>query len=84
MGDSANRRQMKILDLRSHYHICCCIDPDMRKNFDRRRNIEDSSAFEHIFVGETRGGDVLGFHNWLRFYQLERLGTIETNRNYAY
>lgn len=44
---------------------------------DRKKRIEDSSAFEHIFVGESRDGAILGFHNWLRFYQLEALGYID-------
>ena len=43
----------------------------------RRRQTEDSSAFEHIFVGESRDGEVLGFHNWMRFYQLEKNGYID-------
>lgn len=43
----------------------------------RKRRTEDSSAFEHIFVGETRDGEILGFHNWLRFYQLEKRGIID-------
>jgi len=44
---------------------------------ERKRRIEDSSAFEHIFVGESRDGEILGFHNWLRFYQLEKNGLID-------
>ncbi|CAG5089356.1 Oidioi.mRNA.OKI2018_I69.PAR.g12184.t1.cds [Oikopleura dioica] len=43
----------------------------------RKRRTEDSSAFEHIFVGETRDGEVLGFHNWMRFYQLEKHGILD-------
>ncbi|XP_019627624.1 PREDICTED: poly(U)-specific endoribonuclease-B-like [Branchiostoma belcheri] len=35
-----------------------------------------SSAFEHTFVGETRCGHVIGFHNWLRLYDEERRGNI--------
>ncbi|XP_002739117.3 uridylate-specific endoribonuclease B-like [Saccoglossus kowalevskii] len=39
----------------------------------------DSSGFEHVFVGETRGGtdDVMGFHNWIQFYLQERRGNID-------
>ena len=53
-------------------HIIC-----FRSYGDRKKRIEDSSAFEHIFVGESRDGAILGFHNWLRFYQLESLGYID-------
>lgn len=38
----------------------------------------DSSGFEHVFVGETRGGkDVLGFHNWIQFYLQEKAGNVD-------
>ena len=38
----------------------------------------DSSAFEHVFVGETRGGkEVLGFHNWIQFYLQEKAGSVD-------
>uniref|UniRef100_A0A1I8GP99 Uridylate-specific endoribonuclease n=1 Tax=Macrostomum lignano TaxID=282301 RepID=A0A1I8GP99_9PLAT len=44
----------------------------------------DSSAFEHVFVGETRSEDgsdseaasVTGAHNWLQLYLLERAGRL--------
>ena len=52
----------------------------LRSYGDRKKRIEDSSAFEHIFVGESRDGAILGFHNWLRFYQLESLGYIRLSR----
>ena len=48
-----------------------------RSYHTRKRQTEDSSAFEHIFVGESRDGDILGFHNWMRFYQLEKNGYID-------
>ena len=50
---------------------------------ERKKRIEDSSAFEHIFVGESRDGAILGFHNWLRFYQLESLGYIDYRGYYV-
>ncbi|XP_077991670.1 uridylate-specific endoribonuclease B-like [Glandiceps talaboti] len=42
------------------------------------RNL-DSSGFEHVFVGETRGGsdDVMGFHNWIQYYLQEKRGNID-------
>eukprot|EP00064_Thunnus_orientalis_P017055 superscaffoldBa00003522_g17130 len=39
---------------------------------------DDSSGFEHVFVGETRGGrTVIGFHNWIQLYLQEKLGHID-------
>ena len=62
----------------------------------RREGCLDSSAFEHTFVGETKVASPdddeykpMGFHNWLRFYTLERDGELDyeghvkkANRNY--
>ncbi|XP_034726447.1 poly(U)-specific endoribonuclease-A [Etheostoma cragini] len=41
-----------------------------------RSNKMDSSGFEHIFAGEVKGGKVSGFHNWIRFYLLEKKGQL--------
>lgn len=39
---------------------------------------EDSCGFEHVFVGETKGGDeVIGLHNWVQFYLQEKLGHVD-------
>jgi poly(U)-specific endoribonuclease len=38
---------------------------------------EDSSGFEHVFVGEVKDGDVSGFHNWIQFYLEEKKGNLD-------
>ena len=41
-------------------------------------SVLDSSGFEHVFVGETRGGaEVIGFHNWIQFYLQEKAGNVD-------
>ena len=42
-----------------------------------RRMKGDSSGFEHVFVGEIRNGNVIGFHNWIQFYRLEKSGQVD-------
>ena len=37
----------------------------------------DSTGFEHVFVGQTRGDRVTGFHNWLFYYTEELQGRVE-------
>ena len=37
----------------------------------------DSSGFEHVFVGESREREVIGFHNWIQFYLQEKKGNID-------
>jgi len=32
--------------------------------------------FEHVFVGEIKGNDVSGFHNWVQFYRQEQTGEL--------
>ncbi|XP_028986594.1 poly(U)-specific endoribonuclease-C-like [Betta splendens] len=39
---------------------------------------EDSCGFEHVFVGETKfGKEIMGLHNWINFYQQEKLGNVD-------
>jgi len=37
----------------------------------------DSSGFEHVFVGEIRHGKVSGLHNWIAYYLQEKAGHID-------
>ncbi|CAG8617942.1 17628_t:CDS:2 [Acaulospora morrowiae] len=46
-------------------------------NFYRREGVKDSSAFEHVFLGEVRDGEAKAFHNWITFYFNEKAGKID-------
>ncbi|KNC80689.1 hypothetical protein SARC_06938, partial [Sphaeroforma arctica JP610] len=37
----------------------------------------DTSGFEHVFVGEVRNGEVMGLHNWIQFFVEEKAGKID-------
>jgi poly(U)-specific endoribonuclease len=41
-------------------------------NFSRKFGKLDSSAFEHVFMGEEKNGEVSGMHSWPIMYELER------------
>ncbi|KAI9292641.1 hypothetical protein K502DRAFT_319489 [Neoconidiobolus thromboides FSU 785] len=42
----------------------------------KRETKNDSSAFEHVFLGETRNEEILGFHNWIYFYYEEKANRL--------
>lgn len=42
-----------------------------------RSDVLDSSSFEHVFVGETRGKKVIGLRSWVQFYLQEKAGNVD-------
>jgi poly(U)-specific endoribonuclease len=48
------------------------------ETYNRQRGgREDSSGFEHVFVGEIKDDQVSGFHNWIMFYLEEKRGHVD-------
>lgn len=43
----------------------------------RRVTENDSSGFEHVFVGEESKGKITGLHNWVQYYLEEKKGKID-------
>mmetsp|Transcript_20527 Transcript_20527/g.28344 ORF Transcript_20527/g.28344 Transcript_20527/m.28344 type:complete len:286 (-) Transcript_20527:76-933(-) len=46
-------------------------------NLYRRESYNDSSGFEHVFVGEEKNGKITGFHNWIQFFIEEIKGNLD-------
>lgn len=43
-----------------------------------RNGGEDSSGFEHVFVGETKfGREIMGLHNWVQFFLQEKQNLLD-------
>ena len=49
-----------------------------------RRKVEnDSSGFEHVFVGEEKDGVIVGLHNWIQLYLEEKKVGLVTNLRFS-
>jgi len=45
--------------------------------YSRTGKVNDSSGFEHVFLGEVKNGQVIGFHNWIQFFVEEKRGHVD-------
>jgi poly(U)-specific endoribonuclease len=45
--------------------------------YSRARGRPDTSGFEHVFLGESKNGEIGGLHNWVTFYLRERNESAE-------
>ncbi|ESO02718.1 hypothetical protein HELRODRAFT_185016 [Helobdella robusta] len=48
----------------------------MYKRSSTDKNV-NSCGFEHVFVGEMRSNEIIGFHNWLQIYLQEKVGNLD-------
>ncbi|GIL57337.1 hypothetical protein Vafri_12603 [Volvox africanus] len=46
-------------------------------SYYRRDGQNDSCGFEHVFVGESKGDAITGFHNWIQFFIEEGRGNVD-------
>ncbi|KRY11228.1 Poly(U)-specific endoribonuclease -like protein [Trichinella patagoniensis] len=46
-------------------------------SYSRKNGPPDSSAFEHVFMGELENQEVHGLHNWIRLAYLESIGALK-------
>ncbi|WP_395239399.1 hypothetical protein, partial [Salmonella sp. s54412] len=50
----------------------------------RRKSNNDSSGFEHVFVGEIWRSKVTGLHNWLQLYHLEKEKQVDYRGHFKF
>eukprot|EP00529_Nitzschia_sp_RCC80_P023058 CAMPEP_0113489350 /NCGR_PEP_ID=MMETSP0014_2-20120614/26483_1 /TAXON_ID=2857 /ORGANISM="Nitzschia sp." /LENGTH=476 /DNA_ID=CAMNT_0000383083 /DNA_START=104 /DNA_END=1534 /DNA_ORIENTATION=+ /assembly_acc=CAM_ASM_000159 len=51
--------------------------------YRREGRSNDSSGFEHVFVGEIKDGKISGMHNWVQIYLEEKKGNFDY-KGYVY
>ena len=77
-----NRKDFSFFQEKKRYNMCnysgySFHDVQLYRR-SRESRVYDSSGFEHVFVGETRGAnEVIGFHNWIQFYLQEKAGHVD-------
>jgi len=67
--DARCRKLRSMLDLQNLLH-------DLWFEPYRRFKANDSSGFEHVFVGEESRGKITGLHNWVQYYIEEKKGNV--------